>query len=73
MDVIDRQVDEVMVYGLVKPACSEWASNVIMVRKGDGTLQFCVDYRQLNEGTRKYSYRLPRSDGYLDALEGAVW
>ena len=55
LDVIDGQVDEMMAHGLVEPACCEWASNVVMVRKDDGTLRFCVDYRQLNEKTRKDS------------------
>ena len=44
-----------------------------MVRKGDGTLRFCVEYRQLNERTRKDSYPLPRIDVCLDALAWAEW
>ena len=42
-----------------------------MVRKEDGTLRFCVDYRQLNERTRKDSYPVPRIDVCLDALAWA--
>ena len=45
LDVIDGQVDEMMAQELVEPARFEWASNVVMVRKGDGTFPFCVDYR----------------------------
>ena len=59
-----------MAYRLVEPACSEWASNVVMVRKGDGTLRFGVDYRQLNERNRKDLYPLQRIDVRLDALAG---
>ena len=55
---------------LVKLACSEWTSNVVMVRKGEETLRFCVDYRQLNERTRKDSNPLPRIDVSLDAGAG---
>ena len=62
-----------MAHVLVEPACSEWASNVVMVRKRDGTLRFCVDYWQLNGRTRKDSYPLPRIDVCLDALAGAEW
>ena len=36
-----------MAHGLEEPACSGWASNAVKVRKEDGTLRFCVDYRQL--------------------------
>ena len=44
-----------------------------MVRKSDGSLWFCVDYRQLNERTVKDSYPLPRKDICLEALAGAMW
>ena len=44
-----------------------------MVRKSDGSLRFCVDNRQLNEGTVKDSYPLPRIDVCLEALAGATW
>ena len=53
LDVIDGQVDEMMTHGLVKPACAEWTSKVVMVRKGDGILRVYAHYRQLNERTRK--------------------
>ena len=59
--------------GLIDPAHSEWASDVVMVKKEDGSLRFCVDYRQLNERTRKDLYPLPRIDVCLDALAGAAW
>ena len=44
-----------------------------MVRKVDGSLRFCVDYRQLNERTIKDSYSLPRKDVCLDTLGGSTW
>ena len=46
---------------------------MVMVRKSDGSLRFCVDYRQLNERTVKDSYPLPRIDACLDALAEATW
>jgi uncharacterized membrane protein SirB2 len=42
----------------------------ILVRKKDGSLRFCVDYRRLNDVTGKNSYRLPRIDDTLDTLTG---
>ena len=59
--------------GTIEPAVSEWAANVVLARKKDGTLRFCIDYRQLNERTRKDSYPLPRIDECLDALAGGGW
>ena len=70
-DAIDAQVDAMLKADLIKPA--QWASNVVMVRKSDGSLPLCVDYRQLNERTVKDSYPLPRIDVCLDALVGATW
>ena len=52
---------------LIEPAQSEWMSNVVMIRSADGSLRFCVDYRQQNERTIKDAYPLPRIDVCLDA------
>jgi len=45
-----------------------WSAPVVMARKKDGSMRFCVDYRSLNSVTRKDSYPLPRVDDTLDAL-----
>jgi hypothetical protein len=45
----------------------------VLVKKKDGTLKFCVDYRKLNDVTVKDAYPLPRIDDNLDALAGAKW
>ena len=58
---------------LIEPTQSELMSNVVMVWKSDGSLRFCVDYRQLYEKTIKDAYPLPRIDVCLDALAGASW
>jgi len=48
LEMIDRQVEEMTRNSIVEPASSPWASNVVLVKKKDGILRFCVDYRQLN-------------------------
>ena len=48
-----------------------WAAPIVLVKKKDGTLQFCVDYRKLNSITRKDSYPLPNIDDTLSSLAGA--
>ena len=45
---MNQQTDEFLRAKIIEPASSEWASNVVLVKKKDGTLHFCVDYRQLN-------------------------
>ena len=53
IEAIDAQVDAMLEADLIEPAQSEWASNVVMVRKSDDSLRFCVDCWQLNERTVK--------------------
>ena len=72
-DFIDAQVDEMLRNDVIEPAASPWASNVVLARKSDGSLRFCIDYRQLNELTYKDSYPLPRISACLDVLGGAAF
>jgi hypothetical protein len=50
-----------------------WSSPVVLVRKKNGDLRFCVDYRKLNDVTRKDCFPLPRIDDTLDMLAGVKW
>lgn len=58
--------------GVIEPADGPWAAPVVMVRK-DGGWRPCVDYRRLNEVTKKDSYPLPRIDDALDHVAGSQW
>jgi len=60
-------------HGIVEPAASPWASNVVLVRKKDNSLRFCIDYRQLNRIPTEDSYPLPLIDNCLNALQGWAW
>jgi len=59
--------------GIVEPATSPWALNVVLVKKMDGTLLFCIEYRRLNSVIRQDSYPLPLIDNCLNALSGSSW
>ena len=67
------QVQQMLSSNVIRPSNSPWASPVVMVRKKDGSLQFYVDFRQLNTATIKDAHPLPRIDDLLDALHGAKW
>ena len=59
--------------GIIRPSKSPYSSPVVCVRKKDGGLRLCVDYRLLNSKTIKDNYSLPRVDEILDSLQGAKY
>ena len=56
--------------GVIEPSSSPWSSPPVLVKKKDGTVRFCVDYRRLNEVTTRDAYPLPRIDECFDTLQG---
>ena len=72
-EAADKEVDRMLEQGIIKESNSPWSSPVVLVTKKDGTLRFCVDYRKLNEVTKKDSFPLPRIDDCLDTVGGAKW
>lgn len=73
VEAISSEVDKLLAQGVIEPASSPWASNVVLVRKKDGSYRCCIDYRQLNSVTVKDAYPVPRMDSCLDAMSGAGW
>ena len=65
------QLQELLEKGFIRPSVSPWGAPVLFVKKKDGTLRLCVDYRQLNKLTIKNKYLLPRIDDLFDQLKGA--
>lgn len=58
---------------VIRESGSPYASPIMLVKKKDGSLRMCVDYRQLNARTRKDAYPLPRIEESLDAMTEAKW
>ena len=67
------QVQQMLANDVIRPSNSPWASPVVMVKKKDSSLRFCVDFRQLSAATVKDAHPLSRIDGLPDALHAARW
>ena len=72
-EFIDAQANGKLRHDVIEPAASPWASNVVLAKKSDGSLRFCLDYRQLNELTYKDSYPLPPISAFSERTWGAVF
>ncbi|KAL0358253.1 UNVERIFIED_CONTAM: Transposon Tf2-12 polyprotein, partial [Sesamum calycinum] len=69
---LKKQLEELLEKGFVRPSISPWGAPVLFVKKKDGSMRLCVDYRQLNRVTVKNKYPLPSIDDLLDQLKGAT-
>jgi hypothetical protein len=72
-EAVDELVADMLEKDVIEESSSPWASPIVLVKKKDGTLRFCVDYRQLNAVTEKDAYPLPLIDETLEACAGARW
>ena len=68
---VQKHLKEMLDIGAIRRSNSPWASPVVLVRKKDGTLRFCIDLRKLNARTVKDAYSIPRIEDALDSLNGA--
>ncbi len=68
---VRQHVKDMLDADVIRESDSPFSSNVVLVRKKDGSLRFCIDYRVLNSKTRKDAYMLPRFDDIIDSISGA--
>ena len=68
---LKAQLDELLKKGFIRPSTSPWGAPVLFVKKKDGSLRLCVDYRQLNRATIRNQYPLPRIDELFDQQQGS--
>ena len=70
---VKNHLQEMVEVGAIRRSFSPWASAVVLVRKKDGRLRFCINLCKLNNRTIKDGYSLPRIEDTLDCLHGTVW
>ena len=68
-----RQIEEYLTAGHVRPSTSPFGAPVLLVKKKDGSMRMCIDYRGLNKITEKNNFPLPRIDDLHDRLVNATW
>lgn len=72
-DEVRQHLKQMLDCGVIRESHSPYNSPVVLVRKRDGSLRFCIDYRKLNSKTVKNAYALPRMDEALEAMGGSSW
>ncbi|KAL0546400.1 hypothetical protein IC582_016308 [Cucumis melo] len=66
------QLQELLDKGFIRSSVSPWGAPVLFVKKKDGSMRLCIDYRELNKVIVKNRYPLPRIDDLFDQLQGAT-
>ena len=71
-DEVRNHLQEILRLGAIRRSCSPWANAIVLVRKKNGKLRFCIDLRKLNSKTLKDSYALPRMEQTLESLADSM-
>ena len=69
----EAHLDKMIKSGVIQESTSEWASAPVLIRKRDGSVRWCIDYRALNDVTVKDVFPLPLVNDCLDTLSGSEW
>ena len=70
MEEVRQHIQEMLDGGAIHPSQSPWCNAVVLVRKKDGSLRFCIDFRCLNAKTKKDSYPLPWMQETMESMVG---
>jgi hypothetical protein len=71
--IIEEEVHKMLEKDIIEPSSSAWAAPVVLIKKKDNSIRFCLDYRRLNDVTHKDAYPLPKINDALDSLSGAKY
>ena len=66
-------LEKMLERGTIRESNSPWASPIVLVPKKDGSIRVCVDYRKVNDCSKKDSFPLPKISDCLDAVSGSTY
>ena len=69
----EKNLEAMLEAGVIQPSNSPWASAPVLVRKKDGGVRWCLDYRKLNDLTIKDAFPLPLISNMMDTLQGNIF
>ncbi|CAG2195664.1 unnamed protein product [Mytilus edulis] len=67
----EAEIQKMVKQDIIEPSTSPWNSNIVLVKKSDGSWRFCIDFRAVNLLVLRPSYPLPRIDDTIDSLSGS--
>ena len=70
---VRKHLQEMLALDAIRVSQSPYASPVVLIRKPNGQIRFCIDFRKLNSKTKRDAYALPRINEMFDSLYGARW
>ena len=73
LEEVRENLQEMLDGGAIQPSKSPWCNAIVLVRKKDGTLRFCIDFRKLNARTKNDSFPLPRMQETMESMVGALF
>lgn len=73
LDAVRKHLQELLQSGVIRESNSPFASPIVVVRKKNGSVRLCIDYRKLNTQTIKDAYALPKLEDTFSALSGSAW
>lgn len=72
-EIIDEQIKDMLQNDIIRPCHSPWSSPIVLVKKKDGSVRFCVNYKKLNNVTKKSNYPIPNIDDIMTYFGGAKY
>jgi hypothetical protein len=68
-----EHLDQMLEKGIIQPSASDWASSSVLVRKKDGSLRYCINFRALNKVIIRDAFPLPNMSDCIESLRGSTF